>query len=108
MVLFIYREEYYLKNKEPKPGTEDYFKWQDEMGKVHGVAEVIVSKQRHGPTGTVALHFEDAVTRFSNLAPDGSYPVPSRADATATAPRGFSRRALLPHPSPPLLRHPPA
>ena len=76
VVLFIYREEYYLKNQEPKPGTEEYFKWQDDMNKVHGVAEVIIGKQRHGPTGTVRLHFEDAVTRFSNLAPDGSYPVP--------------------------------
>ena len=76
VVLFIYREEYYLKNAEPKPGTEEYFKWQDEMGKVHGIAEVIIGKQRHGPTGTVRLHFEDALTRFSNLAPDGSYPVP--------------------------------
>ncbi len=76
VVLFIYREEYYLKNAEPKPGTEEYFKWQDEMNKVHGIAEVIVGKQRHGPTGTVRLHFEDSVTRFSNLAADGSYPVP--------------------------------
>ena len=76
VVLFIYREEYYLKNAEPKPGTEEYFKWQDEMGKVHGVAEVIVGKQRHGPTGTVRLHFEDTITRFSNLAPEGAYPVP--------------------------------
>ncbi len=59
VVLFIYREEYYLKNAEPKPGTEEYFKWQDDMGKVHGIAEVIVGKQRHGPTGTVRLHFED-------------------------------------------------
>jgi replicative DNA helicase len=76
VVLFIYREEYYLKNAEPKPGTEEYFKWQDEMGKIHGIAEVIVGKQRHGPTGTVRLHFEDSITKFSNLAPDGSYPVP--------------------------------
>ena len=76
VVLFIYREEYYLKNAEPKPGTEEYFKWQDDMGKVHGIAEVIIGKQRHGPTGTVRLHFEDVLTRFSNLAPDGSFPVP--------------------------------
>ena len=76
VVLFIFREEYYLKNQEPKPGTEEYFKWQDDMNKVHGIAEIIIGKQRHGPTGTVRLHFEDAVTRFSNLAPDGSYPVP--------------------------------
>ena len=74
-MLFIYREEYYLKNKEPKPGTIEYETWQDEMGKVHGIAEVIIGKQRHGPTGTVRLHFEDTVTRFSNLAPDESLPV---------------------------------
>ncbi len=79
VVLFIFREEYYLKNAEPKPGTEEYFKWQDEMSKIHGIAEVIVGKQRHGPTGTVRLHFEDALTRFSNLAEDGAYPAQESA-----------------------------
>jgi replicative DNA helicase len=68
VVLFIFREEYYLKNKEPKPGTMEYEQWQEEMNNVHGVAEVIIGKQRHGPTGTVRLQFEDTVTRFSNLA----------------------------------------
>jgi replicative DNA helicase len=76
VVLFVFREEYYLKNKEPRPGTMEYETWQDEMSRVHGVAEVIVGKQRHGPTGTVRLHFEDAVTRFSNLASEESLPVP--------------------------------
>ncbi len=75
VVMFIFREEYYLKNKEPKPGTAEYFTWQDDMAKVHGVAEVIIGKQRHGPTGTVRLHFEDAFTRFSNLASDDELPV---------------------------------
>jgi replicative DNA helicase len=75
VVLFIFREEYYLKNTEPRPGTPEYYTWQEEMSKVHGVAEVIIGKQRHGPTGTVRLHFEDAVTRFSNLAPEESLPV---------------------------------
>jgi replicative DNA helicase len=75
VVLFIFREEYYLKNTEPRPGTPEYYTWQDEMSKVHGQAEVIIGKQRHGPTGTVRLHFEDALTRFSNLAPEESLPV---------------------------------
>jgi replicative DNA helicase len=74
VVLFIFREEYYLKNKEPKPGTMEYEQWQDEMSNVHGVAEVIIGKQRHGPTGTVRLQFEDTVTRFSNLASEAMLP----------------------------------
>ncbi len=53
MVMFVFREEYYLKNKEPRPGTEEHFKWQTEMELVHGKAEIIIGKQRHGPTGTV-------------------------------------------------------
>jgi replicative DNA helicase len=76
VVLFVFREEYYLKNKEPRPGTMEYETWQDEMSRVHGIAEVIIGKQRHGPTGTVRLHFEDTVTRFSNLASEESLPVP--------------------------------
>ena len=74
VVMFVYREEYYLKNKEPKMGTEEYFKWQTEMEQVHGRAEVIIGKQRHGPTGTVALHFEAEITRFSNLAREDNLP----------------------------------
>jgi len=68
VVLFVYREEYYLKNKEPKEGTPEHLSWQSEMEKVHGKAEVIIAKQRHGPTGTVQLAFEASFTRFSNLA----------------------------------------
>jgi replicative DNA helicase len=74
VVMFVFREEYYLKNKEPKPGTIDHQQWQDAMSTVHGVAEVIIGKQRHGPTGTVQLHFEDSLTKFSNLARDGALP----------------------------------
>jgi replicative DNA helicase len=68
VVLFVFREEYYLKNKEPRPGTEEHFKWQAEMDAVMGKAEVIIGKQRHGPTGTIQLHFEANVTRFGDLA----------------------------------------
>jgi replicative DNA helicase len=74
VVMFIYRDEYYLKNKEPKPGTEEYFKWQTEMDQVHGKAEVIIGKQRHGPTGTVQLAFQADVTRFANLADEDKLP----------------------------------
>jgi replicative DNA helicase len=68
VVLFVYREEYYLKNKEPKEGTPEHMTWQGEMEQVHGKAEVIIAKQRHGPTGTVQLSFEAQYTRFGNLA----------------------------------------
>jgi replicative DNA helicase len=74
VVLFLYREEYYLQNKEPRPGTPEHEKWQTEMDLAHGKAEVIIGKQRHGPTGTVNLHFEGAITRFSDLAPDAYLP----------------------------------
>jgi replicative DNA helicase len=74
VVIFVFREEYYLKNKEPKPGTEEYFKWQTAMDQVHGKAEVIIGKQRHGPTGTVQLAFQADVTRFANLADEDKLP----------------------------------
>jgi replicative DNA helicase len=68
VVIFVYREEYYLKNREPKLGTEEYVKWENEMNEMRGKAEVIVAKQRHGPTGTVTLAFHGEFTRFSDLA----------------------------------------
>jgi replicative DNA helicase len=74
VVMFVFREEYYLKNKEPRAGTEEHFKWQAEMDAVHGKAEVIIGKQRHGPTGTVQLQFKADVTRFSNLAQEDHLP----------------------------------
>jgi replicative DNA helicase len=74
VVMFVFREEYYLKNKEPRIGTEEHFKWQAEMEAVHAKAEVIIGKQRHGPTGTVPLHFEANVTRFSDLADSSRLP----------------------------------
>src|SRR5712692_3036958 len=74
VVLFVFREEYYLSNKEPRPGTDEHTKWQVEMATVHGKAEIIIGKQRHGPTGTVNLQFEAAVTRFDNLERDAQLP----------------------------------
>jgi replicative DNA helicase len=75
VVVFVFREEYYLKNKEPREGTPEHLTWQDEMNNVHGRAEVIIGKQRHGPTGTVDLAFEAEMTRFSNLARDENLPM---------------------------------
>jgi replicative DNA helicase len=74
VVLFVYREEYYLKNREPKEGTSEHLAWQGEMEKFHGRAEVIIGKQRHGPTGTVPLSFEAQFTRFGNLANESYVP----------------------------------
>jgi replicative DNA helicase len=74
VVLFVYREEYYLANKEPRPGTPEHEKWRTDMDLAHGKAEVIIGKQRHGPTGTVDLQFDGSVTRFSDLSPDGQLP----------------------------------
>jgi len=74
VVLFVYREEYYLKNREPKPGTEEYMKWENEMNDARGKAEVIIAKQRHGPTGTVQMAFHGEFTRFSDLAEESHLP----------------------------------
>ena len=74
VVMFVYREEYYLKNKQPREGTPEFINWQGEMERAHGKAEVIIGKQRHGPTGTVELAFEGEYTRFSDLAQDDHLP----------------------------------
>jgi len=68
VVLFVYRDEYYLGTKEPRAGTDEHIKWQSQMAEVHGSAEVIIGKQRHGPTGTVKLQFDAELTRFSDPA----------------------------------------
>jgi replicative DNA helicase len=80
VVMFVFREEYYLKNREPRAGTEEHFKWMAEMEAVHGKAEVIIGKQRHGPTGTVQMQFKADVTRFADLAEDDH--IPARTDPT--------------------------
>jgi len=80
VVMFVFREEYYLRNREPRAGSEEHFKWQTEMELAHGKAECIIGKQRHGPTGTVALHFEADVTRFSDLATDDHLPARMHGD----------------------------
>ncbi len=74
VVMFVYREEYYLENKKPQEGTDEFFKWEQDISRVHGKAEVIIGKQRHGPTGTVELQFDASVTRFDNLVRDVHLP----------------------------------
>ena len=68
VVMFVFREEYYKERE--KPGDHELEKmgiWQEEMERLHGKAEVVIGKQRHGPIGTVELSFEGQFTRFGNL-----------------------------------------
>ncbi|WP_062011650.1 replicative DNA helicase [Aureimonas sp. AU4] len=74
VVMFVYRDEYYLQNKEPKLGTDEHLKWQQEMNEARGKAEVIVAKQRHGPTGSIPLAFQAEFTRFTDLAEESHLP----------------------------------
>ena len=75
VVMFVYREEYYHQMRKPPEGNREKFaEWLAEADKVHGTAEVIIGKQRHGPTGTVELQFDGAVTRFSTLARNDHLP----------------------------------
>ena len=82
IVLFVYREEYYVQNREPKrPDSgsdakthEDHDKWLAEMAGVFGHAELIVAKQRHGSTGKVKLKFEAKITKFSDFIDDAYLP----------------------------------
>jgi len=74
VVLFVFREEYYLERREPNLNTDDHAKWRSQMNAVTGQAEVIIGKQRHGPTGTVKLQFTPEFTRFGNLAAEERLP----------------------------------
>jgi len=78
VVMFIFREEYYL-SREPSRRldemeskfSERYQEWRERLEKVHGLTEIIVAKQRHGPIGTIKLHFDAETTKFDNyMAPD--------------------------------------
>ena len=67
VVLFVYREEYYLEKKEPKQGSIEHAEWQSKMSDIHGQAELIVGKHRHGSTGVVHVEFEGMFTKFKDL-----------------------------------------
>ena len=67
VVMFVYREEYYLERKQPKLGSIEHAEWQSKMSDVNGLADIILGKQRHGPTGTVKVEFEGIYTKFKDL-----------------------------------------
>jgi len=75
VVMFIFREEYYLSRGEPSRRPEEsdekfndrLFRWRERSEAVEGTADIIIAKQRHGPIGTVKLHFEAETTKFDNL-----------------------------------------
>ena len=69
--MFVFREEYYLERKEPKLGTIEHGDWQAKMNEVIGAADLIIGKQRHGPTGNVKVEFEGIYTKFKNASKTG-------------------------------------
>jgi replicative DNA helicase len=71
VVMFVYREEYYLKSREPEPGSTEHAKWLEKCERAYRRAEVLVEKHRHGATNKIDLFFDDRFTRFSNLAQEG-------------------------------------
>ena len=82
VVMFVYREEYYLDKSEPtqrdnenqESFNERFTRWQDKRNAAEGKAEIIVSKQRHGPTGVIQVQFEAKLTRFMDLAQNENLP----------------------------------
>ncbi|CAN5149924.1 replicative DNA helicase [soil metagenome] len=73
VVMFVYREAYYKSRAEPREGSPEHLAWQEDMDKIHNLAEVIIGKQRHGPIGNVKLSFNADLTKFGNLARDGRF-----------------------------------
>ena len=67
VVVFVYREQYYLEKKEPKQGSIEHAEWQSKMSDIHGLANLIIGKHRHGSTGTVHVEFEGMFTKFKDL-----------------------------------------
>ena len=74
IVIFIYREDYYLAAKQPADDHPDFAAWQEEMARNYGRAEIIVAKQRHGSTGKVRVKFDSRITKFSDAVDEGYLP----------------------------------
>ena len=67
VVMFVFREAYYLERKEPTVGSIEHAEWRQKMDEISSLAEIMISKQRHGPTGNVKVEFEAMYTKFKNL-----------------------------------------
>lgn len=74
IVLFLYRAAYYKARQKPQEGTDKFVAWQEEMDQINNLSEVIISKHRNGPIGTVELHFDGMTTKFSDLIKDEYLP----------------------------------
>ena len=66
VVMFVYREQYYLEKKQPKLGSIEHAEWQSKMNDILGLADIIIGKQRHGPTGNIQVEFEGQYTKFKD------------------------------------------
>jgi len=66
VVMFVYRESYYLENKEPQAATVEHAEWQAKMNEISTLAQIIIAKQRHGPTGNIEVEFEAMFTKFKD------------------------------------------
>ncbi|MDB5482285.1 MAG: replicative helicase [Caulobacteraceae bacterium] len=73
VVMFIYREAYYLGRVEPRDNTPEHLEWTEKLDQIRNVAEIIIGKQRHGPIGTVKLHYDENITKFSDLARESRF-----------------------------------
>ena len=67
VVMFVYRAAYYLERKEPQAATVEHAEWQAKMSEIAHLAQIIIAKQRHGPTGNVDLEFEAMFTKFRDI-----------------------------------------
>ena len=67
VVMFVYREAYYLEKLEPRPATVEHAEWQSKMNEISNLAEILIGKQRHGPTGNIMLEFEAMFTKFKDI-----------------------------------------
>ncbi len=67
VVMFVFREAYYIERKEPTVGSIEHAEWRQKMDEISSLADIMISKQRHGPTGNVKVEFEAQYTKFKNL-----------------------------------------